>query len=216
MYNIMWYYVLIKQEEYISSLILLRNMRAQVWCPSLSYKGKWKGHNICFFRQKCTVGKPYVNVLCNHNYNEDQSYTTVVYSLLPIPTLTTIHRFTSTVRLSTTSVGSVLGFLIGFVLLLQMDQVVSNVIQKYCYISSLILVLSEGTIAGIIIGFIFVLVLIIVIIIIVFILVCKGQHLLERSCYVNTLCIPMCVLLGEIWMLEHCSTNNINFVYCYC
>ena len=62
------------------------NYGVLVWATNENEKGR----DIRFFSRERATGKPYVNVLCDHDYNEDNSSTTVVHSLLTTPTATTL------------------------------------------------------------------------------------------------------------------------------
>ena len=60
------------------------NYGVLVWATNENEKGR----DIRFFSRERATGRPYVNILCD--YYEDNSSTTVVHSLLTIPTVTNL------------------------------------------------------------------------------------------------------------------------------
>ena len=67
------------------------NCGVLVWATNENEKGR----DIRFYSRKRTTGKPYVNVLCDYNENINNSYTTVIHSLLATPTATTLPGISS-------------------------------------------------------------------------------------------------------------------------
>ena len=67
------------------------NYGVLVWATNENEKGR----DIRFFSRERATGKPYVNVFCDHDYNEDNSSTTVVHSLLTTTTATTLPSICS-------------------------------------------------------------------------------------------------------------------------